>query len=109
MAFIHNLHLVRYPCTIADQRELHFDPDLSFPFTTEDDQDTGDHSYPCADDCIQSGTTTIKFTAANEIEFVDRITEYLITCYDCSEVHINPTDPNKLSFMPTEFDHIYLF
>lgn len=85
---ITDLHLVKYPVTIADQRQLDFDPDLSFPFTTEDCRYPTNCGYPHEDDAIPNGYTTLKFEASNETELVDRLTEYLVTCYDCSDIKI---------------------
>lgn len=87
---IHNLELVKYPVTIKDQREYGYDPDLSFPFESETETDTGDHGYPCVDDCEIHGSTTISFTASTKSEFVNKVTEYLVTCYNSADVSVEP-------------------
>lgn len=87
---ITGLNLVKYPVVIFDQRELDFDPDLSFPFTIKQTLDSGNLGYPCEADLTPSGWTDIKFTAENEPDFVNKITEYLVTCYDGADLAIWP-------------------
>ncbi len=104
---IKNLESVKYPVVVVDQREIGFDPDLSFPFNSESEMDEGDLGYPSADYCEPRGWTKISFTAADETEFVNRVTEYLVTCYDCSDVTVKPfvSSVGQLSFsiqMPEE-------
>ena len=89
---ITGLNSVSFPVTIIDERELGYDPDLSFSFETEIvpecpwPSDLG----PQPEDYDSTGFCRIKFTAADQTELHSKLTEYLVTCYDSKDLAIDP-------------------